>query len=97
MCVCVCVCVTVHGGVRVSVRAGPLSLMFEKANRVAQLVSSLKHTHAHTHTHTHTETHWRHLFFFLFPKVVLLLLCCNRQHSYRHDVTGYTGLVDILG
>ena len=54
MCVCVCVCVTVHGGVRVSVRAGPLSLMFEKANRVAQLVSSLKHTHTHTHTLKHT-------------------------------------------
>ena len=87
-------CVTVHGGVRVSVRAGPLSLMFEKANRVAQLVSSLKHTHTHTHTLKHTGDI---CFFFLFPKVVLLLLCCNRQHSYRHDVTGYTGLVDILG
>lgn len=65
--------------------------MFEKANRVAQLVSSLKHTHAHTLKDS------KDIFFFLFPKVVLLLSCCNRQHSYRHDVTGYTGLVNILG
>lgn len=37
--------------------------MFEKANRVAQLVSSLKHTHAHTLKDS------KYIFFFSFPKL----------------------------